>query len=980
MTAVSNPVTPTGSDMNGMSSVDVSNPGVATSSASTSIRGGGPHNQNKHHRTNSSGTSDGNVSLGSWAGMSVGGSFAGMSVGTLLQRDAAGNWQCPKHPTAVIENQQCSQCEQEYRQLTQQLQSRRAQVARQLQDFPQQIDLLHLQQQQQQQTAAGAQQQNALFPSQQQFAVQTSWGNTAPPALQQHAPQASPPSTASYQPQQQQHQSQQHQQNFPPPFHPQQPQQAQQQASPSFADTAMHQQMQRLQQMQDWMLLQKDQELTLEKKRNSDLQEQCQQLRVENALLTEKLHQQEQRMQQELKLIKLTVQQKQQQRKLQQQTHQQQLVVVPHPTSNNNNLKQQHQQARWGNNNNNNRRGSQQSHYHNHHDDEVEDDHHHHNSDYNNHQHHDEDEDRSLDVTEMSPEHHHHHPHATDDFHDSAGTLIHGHHKTTIGGGDHDPRNETISPLSGSPYKHHHSATPNTAGSSHRSQASGSIAQPPVTWKPETVDGPPKLQFGEDDLVDTPSVNTLSVEEEQEHEVPKQFTVDDRVVNVPLEETISVGTPAPHQQQQKQNVFTYSEEDSTAAHKEEEETKQQQEKETIQQKQQQQQEQLDTGDDDSTWSYVLEEKKTASEPSMVHQRPFMARNQSTSTMITSNSSSTAPVNNHISSNFVNSHKNKFPPLFPAPPRSSNISGNKGVSWTDDAASAAGQSVASSTFGEDRHKVTEAIILDPYGDRGTYSGIILRSTGMPHGAGHMVYAEDHRSYNGEWRHGRWHGFGKATFANGDQYTGEYRFDQRHGRGKYEWHDGRVYDGCVTFDALIVRLVFCVAFVAVTVVRSVVSCGLLGGFEKGDAVVTHALLFLPFLDTERSERTSDTDRASSCGPMVPPTKGTLLLLLELFELNGIFPSPAGCCPCRLTHSTSCFEHIRYSEFRNGQREGQGVYKFSDGGRYEGSWRDGRYSGFGTCSWEDGRCYKGYVIVVVLLFLLLCQCVNNRFDVHT
>jgi len=70
---------------------------------------------------------------------------------------------------------------------------------------------------------------------------------------------------------------------------------------------------------------------------------------------------------------------------------------------------------------------------------------------------------------------------------------------------------------------------------------------------------------------------------------------------------------------------------------------------------------------------------------------------------------------------------------------------------------------------------------------------------------------------------------------------------------------------------------------------------------------------------------------------------------------------------THSlTSCFENKQYSEFRNGQREGQGVYKFSDGGRYEGSWRDGRYSGFGTCSWEDGRCYKGYVIVVVLLLL--------------
>jgi hypothetical protein len=104
-------------------------------------------------------------------------------------------------------------------------------------------------------------------------------------------------------------------------------------------------------------------------------------------------------------------------------------------------------------------------------------------------------------------------------------------------------------------------------------------------------------------------------------------------------------------------------------------------------------------------------------------------------------------------------------------------------------------VASSTFGEDRQKVTNQTVLDPYGDRGTYTGIILRSTGMPHGSGHMIYQEDNRTYDGEWRHGRWHGHGRATFANGDSYVGEYRFDQRHGRGRYEWNDGRVYDGYV-----------------------------------------------------------------------------------------------------------------------------------------------------------------------------------------
>jgi len=105
----------------------------------------------------------------------------------------------------------------------------------------------------------------------------------------------------------------------------------------------------------------------------------------------------------------------------------------------------------------------------------------------------------------------------------------------------------------------------------------------------------------------------------------------------------------------------------------------------------------------------------------------------------------------------------------------------------------GNTVASSTYGEDRQKVVSQTLLDPYGDKGRYSGVVLRSTGMPHGLGRMVYEDDGRTYEGDWRHGRWHGFGRATFANGDSYEGEYRFDQRHGRGKYCWSDGRIYDG-------------------------------------------------------------------------------------------------------------------------------------------------------------------------------------------
>lgn len=61
----------------------------------------------------------------------------------------------------------------------------------------------------------------------------------------------------------------------------------------------------------------------------------------------------------------------------------------------------------------------------------------------------------------------------------------------------------------------------------------------------------------------------------------------------------------------------------------------------------------------------------------------------------------------------------------------------------------GQTVASSTYGEDRQKVVNKTLLDPYGDRGIYTGVVLRTTGMPHGLGRMVYEEDGRVFEGDW---------------------------------------------------------------------------------------------------------------------------------------------------------------------------------------------------------------------------------------
>lgn len=61
---------------------------------------------------------------------------------------------------------------------------------------------------------------------------------------------------------------------------------------------------------------------------------------------------------------------------------------------------------------------------------------------------------------------------------------------------------------------------------------------------------------------------------------------------------------------------------------------------------------------------------------------------------------------------------------------------------------------SSTFGEGQERVIGKVLADSDSSRGVYTGIILSTTGMPHGAGRMLYGVVGRTYAGEWRHGRW----------------------------------------------------------------------------------------------------------------------------------------------------------------------------------------------------------------------------------
>jgi len=66
-------------------------------------------------------------------------------------------------------------------------------------------------------------------------------------------------------------------------------------------------------------------------------------------------------------------------------------------------------------------------------------------------------------------------------------------------------------------------------------------------------------------------------------------------------------------------------------------------------------------------------------------------------------------------------------------------------------------VASSTYGEDRFHVEDKSIVDPFGNKCNFTGPILKSTLMPHGKGKMIYKKDKERLEGQWRHGRLHGF-------------------------------------------------------------------------------------------------------------------------------------------------------------------------------------------------------------------------------
>lgn len=95
------------------------------------------------------------------------------------------------------------------------------------------------------------------------------------------------------------------------------------------------------------------------------------------------------------------------------------------------------------------------------------------------------------------------------------------------------------------------------------------------------------------------------------------------------------------------------------------------------------------------------------------------------------------------------------------------------------------------------QVKDFAVIDPWGRRGVYSGLISKSSGIPCGHGRLYYPDEGEIFEGQFVHGFWTGYGRCIYTNlGEDYTGTFLNNVRHGHGTTKYKDGRIFEGTYT----------------------------------------------------------------------------------------------------------------------------------------------------------------------------------------
>eukprot|EP00934_Nitzschia_sp_Nitz4_P007138 Nitzschia sp. Nitz4//scaffold99_size76975//14973//17249//NITZ4_005567-RA/size76975-processed-gene-0.24-mRNA-1//1//CDS//3329560823//7128//frame0 len=142
-------------------------------------------------------------------------------------------------------------------------------------------------------------------------------------------------------------------------------------------------------------------------------------------------------------------------------------------------------------------------------------------------------------------------------------------------------------------------------------------------------------------------------------------------------------------------------------------------------------------------------------------------------------------------------RNSRRPVGPAPVANGDASDRRGASGNvPREIDLSGDELEDETYNNvstDILPVVNRQIVDPYGEKGTYTGSLSKSTGMPNGKGRLEYEKEGRWYEGDWIHGRWTGYGRLSNGDGDFYEGGLKNDHKHGKGTMRFADGRVFEG-------------------------------------------------------------------------------------------------------------------------------------------------------------------------------------------
>ena len=194
---------------------------------------------------------------------------------------------------------------------------------------------------------------------------------------------------------------------------------------------------------------------------------------------------------------------------------------------------------------------------------------------------------------------------------------------------------------------------------------------------------------------------------------------------------------------------------------------------------------------------------------------------------------------------------------------------------------------------------------------TYTGSLADN--YPHGCGKITHTDKSLCYDGEWRNGKRHGYGKSLFENDfkkEKYEGEWRDDKKHGKGCLEFiindtqTSSYIYKGMFAYDV-------CDGYGEIKY-----RCGFIynGEWKNGKRV----------------------------------GQGTCYHTSMSFTGEWVDSDPA--------YGTYTIKRGVYiGEMKKYKQHGYGKMTYSDGTSYEGQWQNGKCNGYGTLTITNDNLYN-------------------------